>query len=77
MDPVFSDYTSPVPFIGPKRFSKLPIDIENMPMIDVLALSHDHYDHLDYQTIKQIDKKSQRVLCSSRCRKTSSSLGSQ
>ena len=57
MDPVFSNYTSPIPFIGPKRFSKLPIDIENMPMIDVLALSHDHYDHLDYQTIKQIDKK--------------------
>ena len=57
MDPVFSNYTSPIPFIGPKRFSKLPIDIENMPSIDVLAISHDHYDHLDYQTIKQIDKK--------------------
>lgn len=28
-----------------------------MPSIDVLAISHDHYDHLDYQTIKQIDKK--------------------
>ena len=56
-DPVFSNYSSPVPFIGPKRFSKLPIDIENMPNIDVLAISHDHYDHLDYQTIKQIDEK--------------------
>ncbi|MFQ9072079.1 MAG: hypothetical protein ACLR43_04560 [Faecalibacillus faecis] len=40
----FSNYSSPVPFIGPKRFSKLPIDIENMPSIDVLAISHDHYD---------------------------------
>lgn len=57
LDPVFSNYSSPVPFIGPKRFSKLPIDIENMPSIDVLAISHDHYDHLDYQTIKQIEKK--------------------
>ena len=57
MDPVFSNYSSPVSFIGPKRFSKLPIDIENMPSIDVLAISHDHYDHLDYQTIKQIEKK--------------------
>ena len=52
MDPVFSNYTSPIPFIGPKRFTKLPIDIENVPSIDVLAISHDHYDHLDYQTIR-------------------------
>lgn len=57
LDPVFSNYSLPVPFIGPKRFSKLPIDIENMPSIDVLAISHDHYDHLDSQTIKQIDEK--------------------
>ena len=57
MDPVFSNYTSPIPFIGPKRFTKLPIDIEKVPSIDVLAISHDYYDHLDYQTIKQIDKK--------------------
>ena len=31
MDPTFLNYTSPIPFIGPKRFTKLPIDIENVP----------------------------------------------
>lgn len=57
IDPVFSEYASPVQGFGAKRFSKLPIDIENMPNIDILAISHDHYDHLDYQTIMDIDSK--------------------
>lgn len=57
IDPVFSEYTSPVQGFGSKRFSKLPITKENLPEIDVLVISHDHYDHLDYQTIKDIDHK--------------------
>lgn len=57
IDPVFSEYASPIQGFGAKRFSKLPIDIENMPNIDILAISHDHYDHLDYQTIIDIDSK--------------------
>lgn len=57
IDPVFSEYASPVQGFGAKRFSKLPIDIENMPNIDILTISHDHYDHLDYQTIIDIDSK--------------------
>lgn len=56
-DPVMSERTSPVSFIGPKRMSALPIEKDNLPEIDVLLLSHDHYDHLDYQTIKSIDSK--------------------
>lgn len=57
IDPVLTKYVSPVNFIGIKRFSDIPIEPENLPKIDVLLLSHDHYDHLDYQTIKKIDKK--------------------
>lgn len=57
IDPVFSDYASPVSGFGPKRFSEIPIDPQNLPMIDVLVISHDHYDHLDYATIKDIDEK--------------------
>lgn len=57
IDPVFSEYASPVQGFGAKRFSDLPITKENLPAIDVLVISHDHYDHLDYATIKDIDKK--------------------
>lgn len=57
IDPVFGDYASPVDGFGPKRFSEVPIDLANLPDIDILVISHDHYDHLDYQTIKEIDDK--------------------
>ena len=53
-DPVFSDRSSPVSFAGPKRFSELPITPEALPEIDVLFVSHDHYDHLDYRTIRAL-----------------------
>ena len=51
MDPILSMRSSPVGFAGPKRFSELPVTAEGLPDIDVLFLSHDHYDHLDYRTI--------------------------
>lgn len=57
IDPVLSERSSPVGFAGPKRFSDIALDAENVPDIDVLFISHDHYDHLDYQTIKDIDSK--------------------
>ena len=46
-----------------------------MPNIDVLAISHDHYDHLDYQTIKQIDEKVKEYCVPLGIEKQSSSLG--
>lgn len=57
IDPVFSDYTSPVSFVGPPRYSSLPIGVNDLPKIDIVVISHDHYDHLDYKTIKLIDNK--------------------
>lgn len=54
IDPVLSERSSPVGFAGPKRFSELPIRAEELPDIDAVFLSHDHYDHLDWQTIKTI-----------------------
>lgn len=57
IDPVLSEYSSPVSFTGVKRFSDVPIDSEHMLYIDVMLLSHDHYDHLDYETIKAMDDK--------------------
>ncbi len=57
IDPVLTKRTSPVGFAGPKRFSDIALKPENVPDIDVLFISHDHYDHLDYDTIKAIDSK--------------------
>ncbi|MDR0220185.1 MAG: MBL fold metallo-hydrolase [Lachnospiraceae bacterium] len=57
IDPVFSQVPSPVSFIGQKRFSEKPLAPEDLPDIDVALISHGHYDHLDYQSILQIDDK--------------------
>ena len=57
IDPVLTKYASPFGFIGVKRFNESPIKLEDVPIIDVLLISHDHYDHLDYKTIKKIDNK--------------------
>lgn len=50
-DPVFADRVSPVSFAGPKREVALPLDPERLPEIDLILLSHDHYDHLDLAAI--------------------------
>lgn len=62
IDPMFSERISPVSFAGPKRFSDAPVKISELPHIDILVISHDHYDHLDYQVIKEIDEKTDRYI---------------
>ena len=57
VDPILSDISSPVSFVGNKRFSKLPIEAEELPEIDIVLYTHDHFDHLDYPTLKKIDSK--------------------
>jgi L-ascorbate metabolism protein UlaG (beta-lactamase superfamily) len=56
-DPVWSDRVSPFTWIGPKRIHKPGIAIEDLPYIDVILVSHDHYDHLDIPTLKILQKK--------------------
>ncbi len=56
-DPVFSERASPVQWAGPKRFHPTPIDVAALPNITGILISHDHYDHLDKNTIKQIHPK--------------------
>jgi L-ascorbate metabolism protein UlaG (beta-lactamase superfamily) len=52
-DPVFSNRASPVSFIGPKPFPVAsPLTPEELPIPDVILLSHDHFDHLNYRTIR-------------------------
>jgi L-ascorbate metabolism protein UlaG (beta-lactamase superfamily) len=62
VDPAFSRVTSPVSFIGRPRFSENPLAPENLPDIDVALISHSHYDHLDYQSVLQIDGKVKQYL---------------
>ena len=54
IDPVFSDYASPFNGIGPKRTHPPPIALVDLPRIDVVMISHDHYDHLDMRTIQYL-----------------------
>jgi len=53
IDPVFSEYASPFP-VGPKRFHPPPIALADLPRIDAVVISHDHYDHLDMATVRQL-----------------------
>src|SRR5450432_1217159 len=56
-DPVWGPRASPSRFIGPKRFQPVPVPLRSMPAIDLALVSHDHYDHLDYPTIRQLVKR--------------------
>jgi len=55
-DPVWSERVSPIKWLGPKRVYPPPISLEKMPKIDVILISHNHYDHLDLDTIRKIYK---------------------
>ncbi|WP_041581112.1 MBL fold metallo-hydrolase [Bacillus sp. 1NLA3E] len=58
IDPMLGPIASPVSFVGPKRYSKDLLDIiEEMPPIDAVFITHDHYDHLDYQSIRKLKSK--------------------
>ena len=60
-DPVFSERCSPFSWLGPKRYTKVPCQIEQIPTIDAVVISHSHYDHLDYPTIMKIKTKHPNV----------------
>lgn len=56
-DPIYSERTSPFKFMGPKRVREPGIPFEMLPSIDIVLISHNHYDHLDLETLKQLDDK--------------------
>ena len=53
-DPQFSERASPVQFAGPRRLNPPGLAFENLPPIDVVVISHDHYDHLDRPTVERL-----------------------
>ncbi|MBE9558113.1 MAG: MBL fold metallo-hydrolase [Proteobacteria bacterium] len=60
IDPVFSDYASPVDGIGPKRSHPLPSATTELPKIDAVLISHDHADHLDMRTVQHLSSRGSR-----------------
>jgi len=58
IDPMLGNVSSPLQLLGPKRFNRdLPIKIKDIPELDAILISHDHYDHLDYWSIIQLKDK--------------------
>jgi len=56
-DPVWGPRASPSRLAGPKRFQPVPVPLRAMPRIDLVLVSHDHYDHLDYPTVRELAKR--------------------
>ena len=55
-DPVFSKRASPLRILGPKRLIPPALTLNDLPKIDLVTISHNHYDHLDVHSLKQIYK---------------------
>lgn len=61
-DPVWYNRASPFSFLGPKRFFQNPLPLSALPPLDAVLLSHDHYDHLDKQTMLWLARKNVPVV---------------
>jgi L-ascorbate metabolism protein UlaG (beta-lactamase superfamily) len=59
LDPVFAERVSPLP-VGPRRFHPPPIALADLPPIDAVLVSHDHYDHLDMATVRHLAARGAR-----------------
>lgn len=56
-DPIFSEKAGPVSWLGTKRVRKPGIDIDSLPKIDIILISHNHYDHFDSKSLKKLASK--------------------
>ena len=59
IDPVFAERVSPLP-VGPRRFHPAPIALADLPKIDAVLISHDHYDHLEMDTVRHLASRGSR-----------------
>jgi L-ascorbate metabolism protein UlaG (beta-lactamase superfamily) len=63
-DPIWSKRASPISFLGPRRHRNPGLRLEDLPEIDCILISHNHYDHLDLPTLKRLAKRQQpTVFC--------------
>lgn len=61
-DPVFGERASPLSFAGPKRFHPVPATLDELPPVDAVLLSHDHYDHLCASTMHALVRKEMPIV---------------
>ncbi|HVE70826.1 MAG TPA: MBL fold metallo-hydrolase [Thermoanaerobaculia bacterium] len=61
-DPIWSKRCSPSTLVGPKRFHEPPIALDALPRIDAVVISHDHYDHLDMDTVRVLAARGTRFV---------------
>ena len=61
-DPVYAQRASPFQWLGPKRFHEPPISLDELPPLEAVILSHNHYDHLDQKTVLQLAAKTRQFL---------------
>ena len=60
-DPQFSGRASPASFLGPRRVTPSPVKIDDLPEVDVVLISHNHYDHLDEASIRKLTRTQQNI----------------
>src|SRR5688500_6521581 len=63
-DPVWGPRASPTRFVGPKRFQPVPIPMSELPGVDAVLVSHDHYDHLDFTTMRLLRRVNVPIITS-------------
>jgi len=56
-DPMLSSHAFPLKWLAPKRYNPPPMKVEELPAIDIVVISHDHFDHLDMKTVIELAKK--------------------
>lgn len=56
-DPIWSNRASPLPFFGPRRQHAPPVAIKDLPKIDAILISHNHYDHLDAKSVRELNRR--------------------
>ncbi len=54
IDPTLATYIGPVDYFGPRRLTPLPFAIANLPRVDAVLISHDHFDHLDLRSVRHL-----------------------
>lgn len=64
-DPQWSDYASPLPPIGPRRVAEPGIAFDDLPKIDIVVVSHNHYDHMDLPTLKRLWERDRPLIVTS------------
>ncbi|MBC8442410.1 MAG: MBL fold metallo-hydrolase [Deltaproteobacteria bacterium] len=76
LDPFLSDYATSVPPFGPKRYAPPGLPLEKLPEIDLIIISHNHYDHMDSATLKALpDRHNIHIIVPLRLRKFCLELG--